>query len=567
MGIISDFLSRGGGDSQKLLPGVLADSFASTFPSYGSNNNNNKDDCDFLTSKHQIIEESSTYTTGDEGSLSSSSSTCPSPQNSNSSNSKNKKSASLGILQLATIIFYSVSGGPFGVEESIRAAGPFYTLLGFFLAPLVFSLPECFMTVELSSGGFQSSAAGCAWVEEAFGTTAGFMEGYLQWVSGATDNAIYPVLFLEYALQVFPSDTLESNDMARFTLITGISVALAYLNWLGLDLVGNMSIVVCCVAMSPFVLLIIFGAPKVDPQRWFKVPTDWPSFEVDSNDDDAIQEGGFLPNIVLGGVMVRQLVNNLFWNLNSFDNAGAFSEDIAEPSQIMPKAMGWALVMCVVGYLLPLLVALGNTDAAPSEWVDGYMATVVTETVGPWLGQWMVFAAALSNIGLFQAELSTDAYRLMGMAERGYLPQFLATRSVNGTPTYSLLVGTMVIVVMGVSNLDNLIEMLNFNYAIALLLEYAAFIKLRISKPDVDRPFKVPLGTLGCAIALIPTIAAVLFVIALASYTTICINGAIMAVGIITYTVTRRCRRATSGRTGNNNHDSFKYDGVTLDDV
>jgi amino acid transporter len=548
MGMISDFLSRGA-DTQKLLP---SSSFAG-FPAYGSNISL---ESPLKQQQQQQVEESSTYTTGDEGSLSSSSSTCPSP------NSNNKKSASLGVLQLATIIFYSVSGGPFGVEESIRAAGPFYTLLGFFIAPLIFSLPECLMTVELSSGGFQSSAAGCAWVEEAFGTTAGFLEGYLQWVSGATDNAIYPVLFLEYALQVFPSDTLETNEIARFVLITGISVGLAYLNWLGLDLVGNMSIVVCCVAMSPFVLLILFGATKVDPQRWFRLPTDFPTIEyaTTSTDDDATQEGGFLPNIVIGGVMVRQLANNLFWNLNSFDNAGAFSEDIAEPSQIMPKAMGWALVMCVVGYLLPLLVALGSTDVAPSEWVDGYMATVVTETVGPWLGQWMVFAAALSNIGLFQAELSTDAYRLMGMAERGYLPQFLATRSVNGTPTYSLLVGTMVIVIMGVSNLDNLIEMLNFNYAIALLLEYAAFIKLRISKPDVDRPFKVPLGTWGCAIALIPTVAAVFFVIALASYTTICINGAIIAVGIITYTLTRKCR--TSG----NSYESVPL-SERLDDV
>lgn len=151
---------------------------------------------------------------------------------------------------------------------------------------------------------------------------------------------------------------------------------------------------------------------------------------------------------------------------------------------MLPRAMLIGFLMVVLGYIIPLLVALGVTDAAPEEWVDGYMATVVTDTIGPWMGKWLVLAAALSNLGQFQAELSADAYMLMGMAERGHLPKFLSTRSANGTPTNALLLGTLVIVVSGVSNLDDLIEMLNFNYALALLLEYAAFIKLRISKPD-----------------------------------------------------------------------------------
>lgn len=446
------------------------------------------------------------------------------------------KKPALSALQLAAIIFFSVSGGPFGVEESIRAAGPFYTILGFCIAPLVFSIPECLMAVELGSGGFQSSAAGCAWVEEAFGRNMGFLSGFLQWVSGATDNAIYPVLFLDYALQVFPNDEIDDlHSTTRFLIITGTSLGLAYMNWLGLDLVGNMSMVVCCIAMSPFVLLIIFGMSKVDPQRWLRVPSAYDAASVMEETSSDEVDGGFFPNAVVGGVLLRPFLNNLFWNFNSFDNAGSFSEDIQTPAKVLPQGMLLGLLMVVLGYLLPLLVALGTTGAAPEDWVDGYLATVTVETVGPWLGKFMIFAAALSNVGLFQAELSADAYMLMGMAERGYLPSFFAERSSNGTPTYSLLLGTVVIVLMGVSDLDSLIEMLNFNYALALILEYAAFIKLRISKPDVYRPCRVPLGTLGCAIALIPTIGTLVLVLALASYTTICASAVSICVGLVVY--------------------------------
>ena len=202
----------------------------------------------------------------------------------------------------------------------------------------------------------------------------------------------------------------------------------------------------------------------------------------ESSSDDV--EGGFFPNVVMGGVLLRPFLNNLFWNFNSFDNAGSFSEDVQNPASVLPCAMLLGLLMVVLGHIIPLLVALGTTDAAPEDWVDGYFATVMSDMVGTWLGKWMVFAAALSNIGLFQAELSSDACVLMGMANRGHMPKILSVRSVNGTPTYALLVGTLVIVVMGMSNLDSLIEMLNFNYALALILECTAFIKLRISKPD-----------------------------------------------------------------------------------
>lgn len=245
-----------------------------------------------------------------------------------------KKKGSLSILQLATIIFYSVSGGPFGIEEAVRSAGPFYTLLGFLVGPLVFSIPECMMTVELSSGGFQSSAACCAWVEEAFGTTTGFVAGFLSWVAGATDNAIYPALFLSYAMQLFPvPELMDDTSLLRFALLTSISVGLAYMNWLGLELVGNMSIGVCIVTMSPFVVFVILGASQVDPQRWFLVPFDFDAIEkeptgmdnstllgsLSGDDDDTVDmERGFIPNIVLGGVILRPLLNNIFWQYNRY---------------------------------------------------------------------------------------------------------------------------------------------------------------------------------------------------------------------------------------------------------
>jgi len=64
--------------------------------------------------------------------------------------------------------------------------------------PLVWSIPEALLTAELSSA-FPECAGCVAWVNEAFGHPSwGYMRGALSWLSGVLDNAIYPVLFVDY---------------------------------------------------------------------------------------------------------------------------------------------------------------------------------------------------------------------------------------------------------------------------------------------------------------------------------------------------------------------------------
>jgi amino acid transporter len=176
-------------------------------------------------------------------------------------------------------------------------------------------------------------------------------------------------------------------------------------------------------------------------------------------------------------------------SLNSFDAAGSFAADIEDPGRVLPRSLFYGLIMVVSGYFFPLLVAIGASDAHNS--MNGSMAIclarVTGDVIGPWLGAWTVMAAGISNIALFQAELSADAFQLMGMADRGHIPKLFSQRSKHNTPTYGVILGTAVIVVMGASDLDTLIEMLNFNYAVALLMEYSAFIKLRISRPDLAK--------------------------------------------------------------------------------
>jgi len=433
----------------------------------------------------------------------------------------------LGVIPLAVLVFYNVSGGPFGIETTVRAGGSFYALLGFLVMPFCWSLQEALLTAELGST-FVEASGGVAWVEEAFGPGAGWIAGYLGWIAGATDNAIYPVLFCDYVLAVMGGNN-DGRDIdgtsqqkldptLRFVLLSMTSIILAYVNWRGLPMVGKMSVAICVISMSPFIIMMLVGAFKVDPSRWFERPVQDTDSIVSGMDDDIA--GGLFPAAALGGILWRPYLNNLFWNLNSFDAAGSLVAEL-DDLKLFLRAMMLGVFLVVTFYFFPLLIAIGASDAEQTDWTSGYLAAVNSEIVGPWLGVWTIIAAGISNIALFQAELSSDAFQLMGMADRGHLPKIFSKRSRHGTPTYGIILGTAVIVVMGASDLDTLIEMLNFNYAVALLMEYAAFFKLRISRPELERPYRIPLNTFGCVIFFLPAIACTVAVMLLATYTTI----------------------------------------------
>jgi len=456
--------------------------------------------------------------------------------------SKERHHRGIGTIQLGVIVFFAVSGGPFGIEEAVASGGVFFSLIAFAILPWIISLPEALVTAELGSTYTEASGT-VAWVEEAFENYPylAFLQGCLAWTSGATDNAIYPVLFWEYARQLLGNDEEEGDSLLRFIYLSGTCLILAYINYRGLEAVGDMSITICVLAMSPFLVFIVVGFNQIQPSRWLQTAN---SIGNNSTMDNIVDEN---ESWDISGVMWGPFLNNLFWNLNSYDSAASFAGEVKDPGRAFPKAMFLSVGFVALAYLLPLLVATGCSSAGREEWVDGYLATIVADVVGPWCGAWVVIAAGLSNLAMFQSEMSSDAYQIMGMAERGFLPQIFSRKSSKyGTPIYGIMLGVGVILLMNMSSsLTHLIEMLNFNYALSLLLAFMAFLKLRISKPELHRPYRIPLPTWGCVILLIPPILSILIIMMLASWTTICFCLGTIILSMIMWTFQQQNKKST----------------------
>lgn len=415
-------------------------------------------------------------------------------------------SPKLTILPLIALIFYEVSGGPFGVEDSVKAGGgPLLSLLGFLIFPLIWSIPEALITAELATS-FPENGGYVIWISSAFGPFWGFQEGFWKWLSGVLDNALYPVLFLDYLKHSLPIFNLL---IARIPALFGITVALTYLNYRGLHIVGFSAVSLLVFSLCPFVVMSILSIPHIKPRRWLVVDfkkVDW-----------------------------RGYFNCMFWNLNYWDKASTLAGEVENPSKTFPKALLGAVVLVVSSYLIPLLAGTGGLTSMSSEWSDGYFAEVGMLIGGFWLKWWIQAASAVSNLGLFEAEMSGDAFQLLGMSEMGMLPAIFASRSKYGTPTLSILCSAIGVIFLSWMSFQEILEFLNFLYAIGMLLEFAAFIKLRIKKPDLHRPYKVPLQTFGVTMLCLPPAVLLVLVMCLASLRTFIVSGGVITVGFLFY--------------------------------
>jgi amino acid transporter len=382
----------------------------------------------------------------------------------------------LTLLPLVALIFYDVSGGPFGIEDAVSAGGALLAIVGFMVLPLAWSVPEALITSELATA-FPENSGFVAWVTAAFGPWWGFQEGFWKWLSGVTDNAVYPVIFLTYLQQVVP--VFQESGYMRALVLVGVNLGLTYMNYRGLHVVGKAAIAMTAFTLLPFVLMCLLGIPHVQPKNWLQVP-EWNSIQ-------------WIP-----------FLNVMFWNLNYWDTVSTLAGEVERPAKTFPKALGIAVVLVVTSYVVPLLVGIGVVATSGGEWTLGYFADVAHTVGGGWLAWWIVLAAAVSQLGQFQAEMSTDSYQLLGMAERGFLPEAFARRSEHGTPTLAIIFSSLGIMTMASFDFLVIVELLNVVYCMAELLEFLAFIWLRIKYPDLNRPYKIPLSTGGCILMLIP---------------------------------------------------------------
>lgn len=263
----------------------------------------------------------------------------------------------------------------------------------------------------------------------------------------------------------------------------------------------------------------LIAIPKIKPNRWVSlgqkgVKKDWNLF-----------------------------FNTLFWNLNFWDNVSTLAGEVDQPQKTFPLALLIAVIFTCVSYLIPLFAVTGSVMVDQNDWETGFHAQAAEIIAGKWLKIWVEIGAVLSAIGLFEAQMSSSAYQILGMAEIGILPKLFGVRSKwFGTPWLGILLSTLIAI--GVSYLDftDIVSSANFLYSLGMLLEFASFLWLRWKSPAIKRPYMVPLRLpLLVVMCLVPSGFLVL-IMAIATKTVYLVSGVMTVAGVGFFLFIKLCK-------------------------
>jgi amino acid transporter len=444
------------------------------------------------------------------------------------------KVSRLNLFALVSVIFFTVSGGAYGLESLVGAIGPGWAVLLVMIVPILWSVPVALMVCELSSampeeGGYY------VWVRRALGDFWGVQEGWWTICYTAVDMAIYPVLFVNYLAFFFPILALNEDTSLKVLLIRWlisilIIVTALILNLNGARAVGQSAIFNLGLVLSPFILLSVMGLSNTGSIAEI--------FSTLTRDVTENSGSGFL---ALG-------LATILWNYCGWDNVSTFAAEVENPQRNYPRALMIALPLIIAAYLLPILAGLSATTD-PNIWNESAGWPAIAGLLGGhWFGSLIAGVALLSAWSLFNSQLLYVSRLPYAMALDGWLPKALTrTSKKTGVPTVALIASCAISAIFSALPFGKLVVIDILLYSAALILEFIALIVLRYKAPEMIRPFKI---SGGLPVLIVMTIApmicsSVVVITSFSDPSTDARQAIVVILSLLTGIVLYRLRRGT----------------------
>jgi len=378
-------------------------------------------------------------------------------------------------LQLAAVIFLTVSGGPYGLESLFTYVGNQGALLLLLVTPLLWDVPTILTVLELNSlmpvtGGYYQ------WVKRALGIRWAFYEGWWTWLYTFIDLAIYPVLFIGYAAFFFPA-----IDAYKVPICLAIIWSSALLNILGIVPVGKTSVFLGIVVLVPFLVLFIVLLTR---------HTGIPAIPTPS-----LHGLGFSP-VAMG-------LYTVMWNFIGWDNATTYAGEVQRPARSYFLSITLAFILIVGVYILSAL-AVQRSGISAETLDNGKWPVLGTLAGGHWLGALLAAGGMASTLGLYSAVLLSVSRVPQVMAADSLLPSWLCRlHSRFQTPYLSIIASSIVVSLLILWTFEDLVVMDIVLYGAGLSLEFVTLFVLRIRQPLAHRPFRIPLNNTGLLLMIL----------------------------------------------------------------
>ncbi|CAM1342365.1 APC family permease [Tenacibaculum amylolyticum] len=361
-----------------------------------------------------------------------------------------------------------------------------------FVTVFAFLIPIALVSAELATGWPENGVF--HWVEAAFGTKAGFLAVWLQWIQsifGITSILAYVGGTLAYTF----NPELGNNKYFITISILVIYWVATFMNFKGTKRSGQISSIALNVGvLFPTVLLIIAGiiyAVKGNPIHI----------------DLSLTEANLVPSITNTGALILFL--NFVFGFVGIEVSATHAKEVVNPQRNFPIAL---FAAAIIGFLLTLFGAFAVGFIVPLEEINSVngaiqaFSLVLTEYHLQWIIPIIAFLIAMGAAGQVSTWVVGPIKGLWAAGIQGNLPTYfqkvnkdeVPTRMLIGQAIFISLIGLLFLVTSNVNSMFLILTAIAvILYCIMYILMFASAIKLRYTQPDVHRAYKVPGGKFG----------------------------------------------------------------------
>jgi ethanolamine permease len=420
---------------------------------------------------------------------------------------------SLWALGVGAVISGHFSGWNFGI--GVGGWGGLFVaaiIIAIMYLGLIFSLAEMSPALPHTGGAY-------SFARSAMGPWGGFITGLAESIEYIMTPAVIVFFIGSYATGI--AEALGFAEAKSFQPLWWIGCYLFFvaLNYWGVSLSFKVSVVVTLLALGVLAVFWISAIPYADFNRW--------ALNIGVGPDGALVElpnggGEFLP---LGWKGVLAALPFAVWLFLAIEELPLAAEESVDPKRDMPKGLIFGLFTLIVSATLIMLLnaSIGSMEAdklhgayslatSAEPLLDGFRVIY-----GDDIALVLSVMAIIGLIASFHTIIFAFGRQIYSLSRAGYYPAVMSlTHGERKTPHIALFTGAAIglAIIMAVWFVlgaekggakigATLLNMAVFGAMISYAFQGISFIALRKKFPNIERPYRSPLGIPGAVATVV----------------------------------------------------------------
>jgi ethanolamine permease len=384
-----------------------------------------------------------------------------------------------------------ISGDFFGWNFGLA-----YGFGGLLIATIVITVMYfgmCYSIAEMSPA-LPHTGGAYSFSRSAMGPWGGFTTGVAETIEYVVTPAVIVAGIGFYMRSIFQDLFDQSPPLWAWWLI--FYVIFVGLNFVGIELTMRFTVFITLASLAILVVFYIGAIPNFDFDRW------------------AIGDQGWLPDGIPG---IFYALPFAIWFYLAIEELPLAAEESHDPKRDIPKGTIYGLLTLVVtGFLILFLnsgISPGSEALAESgEPLNDGLKTIFGSGTATSI---LALIAVTGLVASFHTIIYAYGRNIFSLSRAGYYPHALSvTHGRRNTPYVALILGAVIgyglVFLLDQATTHDwlggnlgaaLLTMAVFGAVISYFMQTVSFILLRRRLPDIERPYRSPVGEWGALVA------------------------------------------------------------------